>query len=1012
LRVLEERLALILKATNFAIWDWDLKENRAWNSPGNLRLLGLGDDASTRQVDIENADDAWLAQIHADDRDRVLAILREHWRSGAPYDLEYRYRRPDGRTIWIHTTGETIRAKDGTPLRMVGSNNDITARVEAELARHDAEDRLSLILENAPTPILSKDAQGRYLYANPTWLNQYGLKLDDILGKTSHDLFPKMTPIIAPRDQEVFETGSIIEFEYNEAFPEGERTFWVKKFPVLNANGRVTSIISMEIDITQRRQAEDTLRESERRLRLLADNLPALISYVDSDLHYRFINRTFEEWGKTRGATALGKPMKEVLGAPAFAELEAFARRALQGEHVKYERAMPYKGGTRVVSANMVPDFGENGVVRGFYGLASDITERKMAEDALKFTQFSLDHAADAVFWIGESGRLEYTNQSSERLLGYSKDEFAALNVWELDPNVPQADWPQIWNHIKNRGTHSFESVYRARNGTEIPVEVTTNQINFGGRHIICSFSRDISERQRSLAALRESEERFRGIIENSPSAIFLTDRRGRFRLINSQFEEWYGIAAAEVMGRTPHNIFPPALAELNDTADGKVIASETATESECVAPFADGTMHTLIAVKFPVRDGDGNIVGIGTIHRDVTEQKETDEKLRQSQKMEAIGQLTGGVAHDFNNLLAVMVGSFELIGERANGDARLAELAKRGLSAAERGGALTDRLLAFSRKQTLLPKRLDLNQLVRDMAALLSRTLGERIEVRTGGAEDLWPCYADQAQLENALLNLALNARDAMPDGGCLTIESSNLPLSEAAAAAEADVGPGDYVVLRVSDTGGGVAEEALGRVFEPFFTTKEVGKGTGLGLSMVHGFAKQSGGTVTIKSALGAGTTVTLYLPRAAAEKEKEAGDLVPSVPAGAGETILVVEDDDAVRLLAVDLLDDLGYQTIAADTGPAALAQLEGAAPISLLLTDVVLPGAMNGVMLASEVRRSSPATRIIFMTGYANDALDDYSDPEGPAHIIHKPFRRAELAAAIHGAMEATAGKNGR
>ncbi|MBR45093.1 MAG: hypothetical protein CMM31_01115 [Rhodospirillaceae bacterium] len=526
-----------------------------------------------------------------------------------------------------------------------------------------------------------------------------------------------------------------------------------------------------------------------------------------------------------------------------------------------------------------------------------------------------------------------------------------------------------------------------------MPVEVTTNQIDYCGRHIVCAFSRDISERVRNMEALRESEERFRGIIENYPSAIFLTDRSGRFRLVNSMFETWYGHSAAEIMGRAPDDIFPQYLAELTAAMDREVFATETPAEQECEAPLADGATHTLVVAKYPVRDGLGNIVGVGTIHRDITEHKETDEKLRQSQKMEAMGQLTGGVAYGFNNLLAVISGSFELIEKCAGGDARLGKLAERGLMATERGAALAHRLLAFSRKQILLPSRLDLNRLVRDITDLLQRTLGEGVDVHIREGKDLWPCFVDQGQLENALLNLSINARDAMPGGGRLHIETANLPLIDADADAEADVEPGDYLMLKVSDTGGGISEESLQHVFEQFFTTKEAGKGTGLGLSMVHGFAKQSGGNVAIASELGVGTSVSLYLPRSAAEATAETRDTGSHVAAGAGETILVVEDNEAVREIAEELLDELSYLTVSADSGPAALAVLKRDAPIDLLLTDVVLPGVMNGPMLAEEIRRLSRATPIVFMTGYAKETRDDLAGPDGQVRLLQKPFRKS-------------------
>ena len=371
---------------------------------------------------------------------------------------------------------------------------------------------------------------------------------------------------------------------------------------------------------------------------------------------------------------------------------------------------------------------------------------------------------------------------------------------------------------------------------------------------------------------------------------------------------------------------------------------------------------------------------------------------------MEAVGQLTGGVAHDFNNLLTVILGNLELVRDGVEGDEVLSETIERCLKASQRGAALTHRLLAFSRKQTLLPKTFDMSKLIADMADMLRRTLGETVYIRTTRKTGLWLCHADQAQSENALLNLALNARDAMADGGRLNIDTRNISLDDEIAAAQIEVEPGDYVVLIVSDTGCGIAEESLTQVFEPFFTTKQIGDGSGLGLSMVYGFAKQSGGAVTISSELDVGTTVKLYLPRATAQQMGEIlNDTAPEIPLAEGESILIVEDDEGVRRLAVAMLSGLGYKVDDADSATSAFELLQRNGGYDVLLCDVVLPGAMNGPDLAAEIRRRNPAIEIVFMTGYAKKALDNYFGLDERARILLKPFNKSDLANAIRGAL---------
>jgi signal transduction histidine kinase/CheY-like chemotaxis protein len=388
----------------------------------------------------------------------------------------------------------------------------------------------------------------------------------------------------------------------------------------------------------------------------------------------------------------------------------------------------------------------------------------------------------------------------------------------------------------------------------------------------------------------------------------------------------------------------------------------------------------------------------------EVQRREESEARLRQAQKMEAVGQLTGGVAHDFNNLLTVITGSLAMLQRRlAEGNARDLRLVDNALEGARRAAALTHRLLAFSRQQPLDPKPLDLNRLVAGMSELLRRTLGEQIEIETVLAGGLWRATADPNELENAILNLAVNARDAMPEGGKLTVETANTALDEAYAASRHEVKPGQYVLISVSDTGAGMPRELLGRVFEPFFTTKPVGKGTGLGLSQVYGFVRQSGGHVAIYSEPGEGTTVKLYLPRYTGPGDSSTAEPARSAPAlqsGNGEKILVVEDDPMVRRFTVEALTEAGYRVVEAADGPAGLAALESHADTRLLFTDVVLVGPMNGRRLADAALQRRPDLEVVFTTGYTRNAIIHHGRLDPGVELLGKPFTARELAEKIH------------
>ena len=407
-----------------------------------------------------------------------------------------------------------------------------------------------------------------------------------------------------------------------------------------------------------------------------------------------------------------------------------------------------------------------------------------------------------------------------------------------------------------------------------------------------------------------------------------------------------------------------------------------------------------LRTVKVPVMDENGKPQYLLGFSEDITDQKALEQQLRQAVKMEAVGHLTGGIAHDFNNLLGVVIGNLDIAAEHASKSPGLRECIEEALSSALRGAELTRRLLAFSRNQPLQTAVVDLNQGLPQIANMLRRTLGEHIVIEMHQASDLWRVLADPAQMDEAILNLAINARDAMPKGGPLTIETANAHLDEEYAAHHAEVAAGDYVQVSVSDTGVGMTQEIIDRCFEPFFTTKGAEKGTGLGLSMVYGFVKQSGGHIKVYSEIGHGTSVKIYLPRAdRLAQAKIVADPARTAPTQGREVILVVEDNTDLRTVMVKQLTDLGYETREAENAKAALAALARHPEVELLFTDIIMPGGMTGVELAREVRRLHPEVKILLTSGYTARAMaNGFHDIEG-LELLQKPFRKHDLAQRI-------------
>ena len=560
------------------------------------------------------------------------------------------------------------------------------------------------------------------------------------------------------------------------------------------------------------------------------------------------------------------------------------------------------------------------------------------------------------------------------------------------------------------------------KNAYECEIARQRDEIEAALRETERTLEAKVAEQTAELFAEAEEREHaegsFRLLVQGVVDyAIYMLNPHGIITNWNAGGERIKGYSRSEIVGQHFSRFFTE-----EDRADGlparalATAAREGKYEAEGWRVRKDGTRFWANVVLDPIRDRRGKLIGFAKITRDVTERREamlalqnTQQQLAHAQKMEGIGHLTGGVAHDFNNLLTIIIGNLEtlqrVVGSEHGNPARLARLADNAMRGAVRAAALTQRLLAFSRQQPLQPKVLDVSKLVGGMSDLLRRSLGEQISIETVLAGGLWHVNADPNQLEVAILNLTVNARDAMPNGGKLTIETANAHL-EAYAANQVGAVSGQYVAIYVSDTGTGMSRDVMERAFEPFFTTKDVGAGTGLGLSQVYGFVKQSGGHVKIDSEVGKGTTVKLYLPRlhAAADEDAASVQHVPPPSSQTSEMILVVEDDEGVRNHTLESLHDLGYRTLAAGNGRMALALLREHPEIQLLFTDVVLPDGMNGQQLAEEARRQRPDLKVLMTTGYARNAILHRGQVDPSVQLITKPFSYAVLAAKIRSILD--------
>lgn len=513
------------------------------------------------------------------------------------------------------------------------------------------------------------------------------------------------------------------------------------------------------------------------------------------------------------------------------------------------------------------------------------------------------------------------------------------------------------------------------------------------------ALNQEIEERRRTVEELRESEQMARDVIANAFEAFIQTDDASHVIEWNPQAEAIFGWSRQQALGQhLPTLLLSEALQPHCQALKERLLRNEAQAAAgerfEVMAKREDGSTIRIEASMNALRRRGSYVFNVFV--RDLTQRIVAEEQLRQAQKMEALGQLTGGIAHDFNNVLTVISGTIEILAEEVSAKPEAAAVARLISEAADRGAELTSHLLAFARKQPLQPREIDVNRLIVEAARLFRPTLGAQIEIESMLTDSVWPALVDPGQLSSALLNLAINARDAMPGGGKLTLETRNVTFDADNAAAIGDVQPGNYVMIAVSDTGTGIPEAIRDKVFDPFFSTKQVGKGTGLGLSMVYGFVKQSGGHIKVYSEEGHGTTFRLYLPQADAPAEPIADEPSASGIERGDETILVVEDDPLVRAYVNTQLQSLGYRTLSAANGAEALAIIDSGAAFDLLFTDIIMPGGLNGRQLTAEAAARRPSLRVLFTSGYTENAIIHHGRLDFGVLLLVKPYRKLDLA----------------
>jgi PAS domain S-box-containing protein len=874
----------------------------------------------------------------------------------------------------------------------------------------------------------------RTLIYNDGYAEILGCKHPDALGRPLFEVWSEirgdLQPLVSQADagQSVHLDDITLILERHGS-PE-EAHFAFSYTPVRDASGRVAGIFCPCTETTGQVRAERGSVAERERLTQLFDQAPGFMAMLRGPEHvFELVNAAYLQLIGHRDV--IGKPVRDALPeieGQGFFELldrvyasgEAFTGTSLK---VGLQRSPGAPVEERFVDLVYQPVTDAGGCLIGIFAEGSDVTERVRAEEALREREERLrlvvEGAKDhAILTTDEAGLITTWSAGAAAIFGWSPEEAIGEEagiIFTPEDRANGADRQEM-DTAALEGSALDERWHIRKDGSRVFMSGTMRPLHDGqGRaRGFIKVAQDETERRRAVDALRTLNDtleqqvaertRERDRMWRLSTDVMLVARfDATIEAFNPAWTSLLGWAQEEVLGRSFMDFVHPDDVAATRAEAGRLAEGLTTLRFENRYRCKDGSYRWLSWIAVPDEDL------IHAVGRDVTAEKqaadalrETEEALRQAQKMEAVGQLTGGIAHDFNNLLAGIVGSLDLMQTRiAQGRTENVErYAKAAMSSAQRAAALTHRLLAFSRRQPLDPKPANANQLVTSIEDMLRRTIGpmHALEIVTAGG--LWTTLCDPNQLESAILNLVINARDAMPEGGKLTIETCNAHLDDTYTAKLHELSPGQYVCICVTDTGTGMPPEVVARAFEPFFTTKPLGQGTGLGLSMVYGFAKQSEGHLKIYSEEGTGTTIKIYLPRhrgVAVEEEHSSSSTEPP-RAETGETVLVVEDEPVVRDLIVEVLGDLGYRALEAPDGPSGLRMLQSRERIDLVVTDVGLPG-LNGRQLADQARVTRPGLKVLFITGYAENATLAGGFLEPGMEMITKPFAVEALATKV-------------
>ncbi len=948
-----------------------------------------------------------IADIRPPEDARALLDNVARMQTGVDRTGLRRHRKKSGEIIDVEITSH-VTLFGGRRAEVVLAN-DVTDRKRTEEALQESEDRYRDLVEHSHDIICTHDLQGRILTVNDPPARSLGYRRDELVGKNIRDI---LAPERQPEFDEYLATvrrDGIARGLMKVLRRTGEARIW-EYHNSLRTEGVAAPIVrAVAHDVTERIQAEKALRASELRYRLLFERNLAGVSRTTLDGKFLDCNLACARiFGYASREEFLAQSARDIYCDPA--DRHAYMARLQNEKSVSnIELHLKRKDDTPIwvlENATLVdPGHGQPPFIEGTF---TDITERKLAEKKLRESQEQFkglfENALLGLYRTTPDGRVLMANPALCQMLGYqSVEELKQRNLEEAGFAVSHSRDEFKRTLAEKNVVIGWDAVWKRADGTKLFVRESAKSIRDNSGKILYyeGTVEDMTERKQA----EEENIRLITAIEQSAEGVVITDTQGNIQYVNPAFTRITGYSREEALGMSTR-ILKSGLHEAGFYQQmWQTIQGGATWHGEVVNRKKDGSFYTEEMNIAPVRSPSGEITHFIATKQDITARKELEQQFRQAQKMEAVGRLAGGVAHDFNNLLTIINGYSQLLLEKLEPASPLRAQAVEIQKSGERAAELTQQLLAFSRRQVLSPQILDLNQVVLDTHKMLRRLIGEDIDCRIVLHPELWKGKADPGQIAQIIMNLGVNARDAMPQGGTLTIETSNIELTEAYTSSHVEITPGRYVVLSVGDTGVGMDRETQSHIFEPFFTTKEQGKGTGLGLATVYGIVKQSGGHIWVYSELGKGSTFKIYLPSVEEEVSSSPPPGERRKTYRGTETILVVEDDAAVRQLVADVLKAQGYRVLAAgDPEEAARTSTRYGQTIDLLLTDLVMPK-LNGRQLAEHLAFLRPKMKVMFMSGYTDDAIVRRGLLRPGVAFIQKPFTPQALVRKVRGVLEA-------